>query len=173
MRPGSAPWTTCRGCGVVLPGSENEPSPRPNASAACWRLYGEVIGYELAHVAELGLFHQLMVDTYAAQHAGGRASALNVAFAVIGLYLALEMGWSGDRVRDAHRFLANRFRTWPSLEPPPDGAGLTVIDVAMAGSAQEHGERIEAWALSVWRRWQPLHGAVAELISERLPSHPG
>jgi len=42
--------TTCPGCGLELPASGLTPDPRRNASPECWRLYGEVQGFELNHI---------------------------------------------------------------------------------------------------------------------------
>jgi uncharacterized protein DUF5946 len=165
-----AGWSTCPGCGVVLPGSDADLPPRPNASAACWHLYGEVIGYEASHLAELGRYHQMMVDAYAAQHAGPGAAAIGVAFALIGLRLALDEGWRGEQVRDAHQNLGSHFKDWPAFERPPKTGDLTVFDVAMAGSPKEHAAVIQAWAADVWTAWRSRHADVTALIDERLPS---
>ena len=61
--------TTCPGCGLELPATGLPADPRRNASPECWRLYGEVQGYELRHLQLVRNLHQLTVDTYAAQHA--------------------------------------------------------------------------------------------------------
>ena len=76
-------WSFCPDCGLTLPGSA-DPHPRSNTSEACWQLYGEVAAHEAANVAVLGRLHQLTVDTYPAQHAGGSAARIGVAFALIG-----------------------------------------------------------------------------------------
>jgi len=168
-QPAPTGWSVCPGCGLELPGTEAAGSvdPRRNASAACWQLYGEVTGYELQHVIRLGRYHQLTVDAYAAQHAGDAGPAIGVAFALIGLHLALEEGLSGNEVRDAHQALAGRFRDWPRFAAPSALPTMTVFDVASAGSPDEHAERVLYWARSEWERWQPAHDAVARLIAER------
>src|SRR4051794_29210123 len=110
----------CPGCGVVLPGSAAPWDRRATASEACHALYGEVAGFESEHVVELGRWHQLLVDTYGAQHAGDQTPAIGVAFALIGLQLAIEDGWDGLRVRDAHQRLAAAYKTWPRFKAPPE-----------------------------------------------------
>ena len=63
--------TTCPGCGLQLPASGLPWDRRRNASPECWQLYGEVQGFALNHRKLVRDFHQLTVDTYAAQHASG------------------------------------------------------------------------------------------------------
>jgi hypothetical protein len=160
--------SACPGCGLVLPGSDAPWDPRSLASEACHALYGEAAGYESQHVVELGRWHQLLVDTYAAQHAGARTPPIGIAFALIGLRLALDEGWDGLEVRDAHQHLAASFRTWPTFELPAARGTRTVVDLAMAGSPGEHVERLRAWALDVWAAWSGSHPAVRVLLRARL-----
>jgi hypothetical protein len=159
----------CPGCGVELPGSAAAWDRRSLPSEACHALYGEVAGYESQHLAELGRWHQLLVDTYAAQHAGPETPTIGTAFALIGLQLTLEAGWDGLAVRDAHQALAKHHRDWPRFEPPTDRGSLTVMDLALAGEPSEYVERLRAWAADVWRAWMSSHDAVAALIGDRLP----
>ena len=154
----------CPGCGMVLPGDGERWDPRSLASEACHQLYGEVAGYESQHLVELGRWHQLPVDTYAAQHAGERTPPIAIAFALIGLHLALDEGWDGLRVRDAHQRLAAASRTWPAFDRPASRGELTVFDVAMAGSPEDHIVSLRAWAEAVWSAWDGSHDAVRALI---------
>ena len=168
-RPAPTGWSVCPGCGLKLPGSDAPipGDPRRNASAACWQLYGEVTGYELQHVIRLGRYHQITVDTYAAQHAGDSGPPIGLAFALIGLHLALEEGLSGSEVRAAHQSLAGRFRIWPRFAAPTALATITVFDVASARSPDEHADLVLQWARSEWERWGTAHDAVARLLAER------
>jgi hypothetical protein len=163
-------WTDCPGCGVALPGTAVPVDRRRNASPACWHLYGEVVGYELTHLAELGRLHQLTVDTYGAQHAGPSVPAIGTAFALIGLWLALEEGMGGIEVRSAHQYLAGHFSAWPTFVRPFGAAGLTVFDVASAESIEDHARLVGRWAADVWVGWRPAHDAVRRVVQERFPS---
>ena len=141
----SGSWSVCPGCGVTLPGS-GDLHGRSNASEACWQLYGEVAAHEAAHVAVLGRLHQLTVDTYGAQHAGSSVARIGVAFALIGLRLSLDEGWSGEEVRDAHQYLGAKFKAWPEFAPPAERTWMTVYDVALATSPDEHARLVHRWA---------------------------
>jgi len=158
---------------VELPGSAEPWDPRSLASEACHALYGEVAGFESQHIVELGRWHQLFVDVYAAQHAGERTPAIGTAFALIGLHLAIEAGWDGLAVRDAHQDLARRYREWPAFPGPERRGDLTVLDLALASRPHEHVERLHAWGVDVWHSWAASHRAVAALIAERLSGDRG
>jgi hypothetical protein len=159
----------CPGCGVELPGSAEPWDSRSLASEACHALYGEVAGFESRHIVELGRWHQLLVDTYAAQHAGDRTPLIGTAFALIGLHLALEEGWEGLAVRDAHQDLARPYQEWPAFPAPEQRGALTVLDLALASTPEDHVERLRAWATGVWQAWVESHAAVEALIADRLP----
>jgi hypothetical protein len=163
--------TACPGCRVLLPGPGDPWHPRSTASEACHALYGEALGYEHLHLARVGRWHQLLVDTYAAQHAGDPTTRIATAFALIGLYLTLEHGWSGIEVRDAHQLLAGRYRDWPGFEAPRAPASITVQDLVLTGSPDEYVEVLHRWAQAVWASWEDQHDRVAALINERLPGN--
>jgi len=147
-----------------MPGSGEPWDPRSLASAACHALYGEVAGYESQHLVELGRWHQLLVDAYAAQHAGERTPLIGTAFALIGLHLALDEGWDGLQVRDAHQRLAAASDAWPRFELPRARGDLTIFDIAMARTPEEHVERLRTWAAAVWSAWADAHEVVRALL---------
>ena len=168
--------TTCPGCGVALPGSGLPWDPRRNASPECWQLYGEVQGFELAHAELVRDYHQLTVDAYAAQHAPrerrGDLPPIGVAYALVGLHLALDRGMPGVEVRAAHQRMGRPDASWPPLAAPGKAGALTVFDVAaagvMAGSPAGHARAVRAWAAAVWRAWAAQHAAVAALAGRLL-----
>jgi hypothetical protein len=53
------------------------------------------------------------VDVYEAQHAGGTTRNITVAFGLIGLYLALEKGYTGKEVQQAHMQITRFRNDWP------------------------------------------------------------
>jgi hypothetical protein len=164
----------CPGCGAFVEGSAELRDPRSLASWGCYQAYGLVAGYELEHVTELGRWHQLLVDTYSAQHVAERTPRMTVAFALLGLRLALEDGRSGLEVRQIHQRLAAARVAWPALPAPADRGGLTVEDLRAAASPADYAERLHAWARSVWESWAPEHPAVNQLRADlrRLGERP-
>jgi hypothetical protein len=81
-------------------------------------------------------FHQLTVDAYAARHAprevGGDVGPISVAYALVGLHLALDRGVSGIEVRAAHQRMGKPDQSWPPLHAPERTRAMTVFDVAEA-----------------------------------------
>ena len=150
----------CPGCRLALPIDGWPLDRRVNASPECWHRYTTVLAHEATHIALLGPLHQLTVDAYAAQHAGEPSPAISTAFALIGLHLALDEGWSGTAVRAAHQLLAGRHSSWPRFKRPAEPGRLTVADVATARTPAEHAELVGRWAASVWAAWQPSQAAV-------------
>lgn len=161
--------TTCPGCGLVLPASDWPLGRKVNASPACWHLCSEVMGHEAQHLPALGRLHQLTVDAYGAQHAGVPTPTISTAFALVGLHLALEEGWSGTAVRAAHQALAERHRDWPLFAIPAERGRLTIAHVAASTTPDEHAMRVQAWAASVWKAWRGAHDAVRSWADAVLP----
>lgn len=154
----------CPGCGVSLPLSEAPPDGRANASAECWQLYGELTVYTLAQ--GYGEFiHQLMVDAYGAQHVGENARPIGAAFALIGLYLTCERGYSGRQVQHMHMLLARRSKTWPRFVPPPHVGALTILDVVRASAGEERNAMLRRWGHSAWDAWGQEHERVRALVA--------
>ena len=167
--------TTCPGCGLQLPASGLPWDRRRNASPECWQLYGEVQGFELRHLKLVRDLHQLTVDAYAAQHAPrevGDVPPISVAYALVGLHLALDHGVSGIEIRAAHQRMGKPDPSWPRLPTPERTGGMTVFEVAaagaMIGSVAGHAEAVRAWATAVWQAWAAQHARVAALADRLL-----
>jgi hypothetical protein len=161
--------SACPGCGVILEATDWPVDRRVNASPACWHLYTQVVGYEMEHLARLGRYHQLTVDAYGAQHPGTPSPPISTAFALIGLSLALEHDWSGTAVRAAQQFLAQRYSTWPTFRDRSNGPVLTVSGVVGVTTPDEHADRIQVWARTVWASWAPEHHRVGSWAEQVLP----
>jgi hypothetical protein len=158
----AAGTSACPGCGLTLPRIDRAYDRKFHASAECWATFEEVIAREFQNAALFGQAHQLTVDTYAVQHAGGRHPDKSVCVHLTGLYLALEKGVPpADVPRKLQRLVVPR--TWPRLPPPEERTNLTVHSVALAGSLQEHVQRVREWAAEVWRVWSPHHEAARDL----------
>lgn len=169
-------WRACPGCGLRLPAGDWEPAPGLNGSGECWQVNAEVVGFEVAHLELVRRFHQLTVDAYGAQHAGGASSALRVAYSLVGLHLALDHGMPGHEVRGVHQHMGRRDPSWPALHPPDEPGGVTILDVAeagvMVGSVEGHAAETTRWAEAVWQSWHAQHAAVAALTDRVLSLRP-
>lgn len=146
----------CQGCGLVLRPVPNAPSAgRLFASGSCYALNGELAGRTLS-LGDPGFVHQYAVDAYTAQHVGPRTKPIGSAFALIGIHLALERGFTGRAVQLAHMELALRKVEWPALETPQERGKVTVADV-VAITDGCLAEALRKWMASVWASWVDLH----------------
>lgn len=105
--------------------------------------------------------HQHAVDAYAAQHSGEKTRPITTWFALIGLFLALERGYSGRRIQQGHEKIGNRKWEWPRVPPPKHPGDLTVMNVISARNAGRE-EMLMRWAASVWKSWAYIHQQVRE-----------
>ncbi len=68
----------------------------------------ELLYYTLAH-GDRWFIHQQLVDAYGAQHVRQSKSTIGAAFALAGLYLAVERGFKGRQVQKVHMLMAAPF----------------------------------------------------------------
>ena len=158
----------CPGCGLVMPASERASyDGRFNASPECWMVFTEVIGAEFDNAVLFGQVHQLTVDAYAVQHAGGPHPDKSVAVHLTGLYLVIERGVPATSVPPLLQRLATNVREWPHFEPPAISWSLTIFDVAMA---DDHVAAVREWSGEVWRGWAAHHPAIAQFVAGQFDS---
>jgi hypothetical protein len=148
-----------------MPQSERGYDRKFHASAECWSLFEEVLALEFQNAVLFGQVHQLTVDAYAVQHAGGRHPDKSVCIHLVGLHLMLERGVAPMSVPPLLQRLAGRAR-WPHLVPPSERASLTIESVALSDSPAIHAQRVRDWASEVWRVWSPHHDAGRDLARE-------
>jgi hypothetical protein len=140
---------------------DNENQERAGVSEQ--QAYDELQCYTLGH-GGLKFIHQHVVDAWAAQHADERTKPIGLAFALIGLYLHIEKGYSGRQVQLVHMKLGRRKQDWPSFPLPRERDSVTVVQVMAAQAGPERDKAIDAWCASVWEAFSESHRAVAELL---------
>lgn len=144
-----------------------EPDPKANASGECRTLMNELSYYTLAH-GDPAFIHQYLVDAYGAQHVRPSQSAIGAAFALAGLYLAVERGFTGRRVQKMHMQMARTGKPWPRFDPPEDVGPMTVADVVTVEPGPRRDKRLREWCASVWSAWSVEHGRVREMVDRFL-----
>lgn len=159
----------CPGCGLQMPLRDDATyDGYYNASPECWSVYTEVLAAEYGNALVFGRAHQLTVDAYAVQHAGGSHPDKSVAVHLAGLHLVLERGIAPTSVPPLLQKLASNVPEWPHFEPV-EARAMTVFDVALAaGSFEEHVAATRAWASGIWDAWRAHHASVAELAAMAL-----
>ncbi len=133
--------------------------------------YNELQCYTLAHGGR-EFIHQHVVDAWAAQNADGRTKPIALAFALLGLYLHVERGFSGRQVQQAHMALAQHKRNWPSFALPHERGSVTASQVMATPAGPERDQAIKAWCASVWEAFCESRQSVAELLKQHGIARP-
>jgi hypothetical protein len=127
----------------------------------------ELSYYTLAH-GDAAFIHQHVVDAYAAQHLRESPSTIGAAFALAGLYLAIERRFTGRQVQSMHVLMARTSKQWPRFDPPNDVGQLTVGDVVAVEAGPPRDEAIMRWCASVWTAWSNEHERVRAMVGRFL-----
>ena len=127
--------------------------------------YEELQCYTLAH-GDPAFIHQYVVDAFAAQHADEATKPITLTFALVGLCLHLDYGFSGRQVQRAHMAMARHKRAWPSFPLPEERGAITAADVASIAAGPERDTAIDRWCASVWTEFRQSHQAVVALLRE-------
>ena len=138
-----------------------------NASGECRGLMNELSYYTLAH-GDPRFIHQHLVDAYAAQHLRHSKSTIGAAFALAGLYLAVERGFDGRQVQRMHMLMARKSKDWPRFDQPADVGPVTVADVLVVDPGPRRDEMLMHWCTTVWAAWSSEHGRVREMVGRFL-----
>ena len=109
---------------------------------------------------------QHVVDAHMAQTAS-EGSGIGIVFALVGLYLHLEQGFTGAQVQQVHQKLGRQKRQWPAITLPDDRGRLTASDVMAASAGPERDAAIERWCHSVWNAFEGNRETIIRLLTER------
>lgn len=137
-----------------------------NASNACVRLHWDLSDFTLS-LQDADYIHQLASDAYTAQHSSLKLKPITMCFALIGLYLAVERGYTGKQVQQTHMALGLHALEWPRFYVPGKWGNLTVLDV-LQSPTEQHVSMIKKWAKTVWDIWEPEHQNVRLLVKQLL-----
>lgn len=159
----------CLGCGLTVP-EVGGPVPAGHVtSPACYQLYGELLARDYSD-SDYRRVHQMIVDAYAAQHAGGtgRREVQTVGLCLMTLCLFCEDGVDPAQGPALHRRMVARRPDFTWLEPPDQHHLMTVADVLTARTAVEHENLARRWACQVWRAWVKHHDTIREWNTHAL-----
>lgn len=128
--------------------------------------YHELCAYTLTR-GDATFVHQHVVDAWAAQHATVASKSIGVFFALVGLYLHVDCGFSGRAVQRAHMQLAQRPEPWPVGPLPPSRGTMTAAHVLEAPAGPARDAAISRWAADVWTAYAAQRATVAALLRRR------
>lgn len=130
-------------------------------------LYNQLAFYTLAH-PDPAFIHQLAVDAFTAQRADQHTKPIAVAFALIGLYLHLEKGYTGRQVQKAHIQLARWPNLWPRLPLPPQRGEIRIQHVLAIEPGPDRDAMVDRWCASVWESWRDSRPEITEISRKFL-----
>ena len=129
--------------------------------------YHELSSYTLTHPSP-EFIHQYVVDAFAAQTADKDTKPITILFALVGLYLHLEKGFTGRAVQLAHMQLGKVKESWPIFPLPQFRGTITVFDVVATPPGLTRDAMIKKWINEVWEAWGDSHAQVGSWLA----SHP-
>lgn len=115
--------------------------------------FNELSFYTLSHSDDDYFIHQLIVDAFTAQTANENTKKISIVFALVGLYLLAEKGFTGREIQKAHMRLANYKEFLPEVTLPLNKGEIMITDVLNAQSNRD--KLIKQWCLSVWEAYKP------------------
>jgi hypothetical protein len=131
----------------------------------------ELAYYTLAH-GDRQFIHQNIVDAFAAQAADINTKPIKITFALIGLYLAVEKGFTGRQVQLAHMQMGKTKKAWPPFTLPAQRGAVTVFDVLKTPPCKERDAMIHKWCESVWKAYAASRDVVVALAQRELGVQP-
>ena len=129
--------------------------------------YHELSYYTLAHPDREKFVHQHVIDAFTAQNAGPDTKPIGLLYALAGLYLAVEQGYSGREVQRAHMELAKDKTDFPPLTLPSDRGALTVADVLAIPAGAARDMLILEWCAAVWSAYAESQSVIAGYCKKR------
>lgn len=141
------------------------PNPADPVIDALRHAYDELQCYTLT-LGDSDFRHQYVVDNWTLQHADQSSKPIAVIFALIGLYLHIEKGFSGRAVQQVHMKLARYRRRWPNFDLPVERGHFTVRDVMAHPPGEPRNQAIAAWSASIWEAYRHCRELVERLLEE-------
>lgn len=129
--------------------------------------YNQLAYYTLSHHSN-DFIHQHIVDAFGAQHADHSTKAIRIVFALAGLYLYLECGYTGKEVQNAHMKMAQRRKHWPSIQLPNERGTMSARDVLKLPPGDARDDMIHAWCRSVWNAYHESQRDIMALVDSVL-----
>lgn len=125
--------------------------------------YHELYAYTMGRA---GFILQHVVDANMAQRLDAGSKPMGGIFALAGLYLHVERGFTGAQVQKAHMMLGQRKREWPAIRLPDQRGRLTPKDVMAVPAGAERDAAIDRWCASVWAEFQSNRDVIIRLLQD-------
>ena len=126
--------------------------------------FEELCFYSLSH-GHPDFVHQHVVDAFAAQDASAEDKPIRLVFALVGLYLHVERGFTGREVQLAHMKLARSKQKLPTFQIPTN-CGPIYAATVLASSDEEKDSMIHDWCCAVWGAYRDQRETVEQFLGE-------
>ena len=127
----------------------------------------ELWAYTLAR-GDSAFVHQHAVDALSAQQADGRTTPMQLTFALVGLYLHVERGYTGRQIQQVHAALARRRpSTWPAFVLPLSRGTVRAADVVDTPAGPARDAAISAWCADIWAAYRDCRDVVVDFLRTR------
>jgi hypothetical protein len=127
--------------------------------------YHELQAYTL-QLGDEAFIHQHVVDAWTLQHADERTKPIAVTFALVGLYLYVERGFSGRQVQRVHMLMGRRKRAWPKFVVPARRPSILVSEIVATPPGFQRARAIASWCRAVWEAWRMNRATIIALLQE-------
>lgn len=127
-------------------------------------LFNELSFYTLGHSEPAYFIHQHVVDAYYAQTATADTKSITLLYALIGLYLFVEQGYTGRQVQIAHLQLSKRKIPGPVILLPENRGALTVVEIMEHPEGWLRDAAITRWCQNVWDAYALSHQLIRDYL---------
>ena len=126
-------------------------------------LFHELSFYTLSH-ASANFIHQHAVDVFTAQKANQETKLIAIYYALVGLYLYIEKGYTGKQVQNMHLKLSQGSKTFEPFDLPVEKGDITIVDVIQVEPGLKRDAMIKSWCEDVWSAYKHERPRVAALL---------
>ena len=128
--------------------------------------YNELAYYTLSHKGQ-DFIHQHIVDAYAIQTANEHTKPIKITYALIGIYLHVEKGYTGKQVQMAHIEMSKKSKVFPPIILPTNRGEISITDVIKITTPAERDIQIHRCCESIWEAFSTQHELI-KAITESL-----
>ena len=129
--------------------------------------YIELSYYTMMHSGP-NFIHQHIVDAQIAQWADDKTQPISILFALVGLYLYIELGYTGWQVQKMHNVMAKYKMEWPIIHLPDDRGKINVANVLDVSPGPERDQMIQKWCADVWKTYEKNRDTILKVTSHYL-----
>lgn len=129
--------------------------------------YDELYLYAMNHPGGRSQFIlQLVVDAQTAQTATSATKPMGLVFALLGLYLHVEKGYTGRQVQDVHIRMGRKKHAWPAIAVPEVRGAITAADVMHFPAGRDRDAAIDDWCRSVWQAYADARETIIGVLEQ-------